>query len=211
MPGLATLTLFLLAAGVVLLTPGPAVLYIVTRSLEQGRRAGLISALGISLGTWVQVAAATLGLSSLLMKSIVAYMFLKYAGAAYLIYLGVKKFREGSSEAGAPPAASRSARHLFLNGALINVMNPKGALFLFAFLPQFVDPARGSVAAQVFLLGGIFAVMGMASDSAWAVLAGGARNWLAPRAKWWRRQNYVSGTVFIALGVAAAVSGSGRK
>jgi threonine/homoserine/homoserine lactone efflux protein len=206
------LLLFSSAALVLLVIPGPAVLYIVARSLDQGRKAGLASASGIATGGLAHVLAATLGLSALLVSSAAAYSVVKYAGAAYLFYLGIRKFRER-------PAAPSEVEHVqplpmrrvYAQGVVVNVLNPKTAIFFFAFLPQFVSAARGHVSAQFFALGMLFIVMGLVSDSGWALTAGSAAGWLRRNQAFMRNQRYVSGTVYLGLGMATAVSGSRHK
>jgi threonine/homoserine/homoserine lactone efflux protein len=212
LPPWSDLLLFCTAALVLLVIPGPAVLYVVARSVDQGRRAGLTSALGISTGGLAHVLAATLGLSALLVSSAAAYSVVKYAGAAYLLYLGIKKLRERPAAAGemihVPPLP---LRRVYAQGVVVNVLNPKTAIFFFAFLPQFVNPARGHVSSQFFALGMLFTVMGLASDSAWALTAGSAAGWLRRNQKFMRNQHYVTGTVYLGLGMATAVSGSRHK
>ena len=204
------LALFLAASLVLLATPGPAVLYIVARSLEQGRRAGIISVLGIHAGTLVHIAAAALGVSGILMTSASAFLAVKYAGAGYLIYLGVRRLW-ARREAAQPASDRRSHRSLFLQGVLVNVLNPKTALFFLAFLPQFVDVSRGSVALQILLLGAVFVVLGILCDGAWALLAGSAGNWLSRRPAFLRAERYVTGGVLVGLGLAAAFAGANQK
>ena len=212
LPPLNDLLLFATAALVLLLIPGPAVLYIVARSVDQGRRAGLASSSGIATGTLAHVMAATLGLSALLVSSAAAYSFVKYAGAAYLFYLGIKKFRErysaGDEVRHVPPLP---LRRIYTQGVLVQVLNPKTAIFFFAFLPQFVNPARGQVSLQFLALGMLFTVMGFVSDSVWAFTAGAAAGWLRRNQTYLRNQRYVSGTVYLGLGMATAVSGSRHK
>jgi threonine/homoserine/homoserine lactone efflux protein len=204
------LTLFFTAAILLLLTPGPAVTYIVTRSLTQGRRAGLVSTLGITSGTLLHVAAAAAGLSAILAASAAAFATVKYAGAAYLVWLGIRALRasEPPADAIAPPADT--LRRVFWEGALVSVLNPKTAIFFMAFLPQFVDPAR-EVAPQVALLGAMFAVMALCTDGAYALAAGSAAGWLRGNRRVMAGRRYVAGTVYLGLGVAAAFAGSGRK
>jgi len=212
LPPPTDLLLFITAALVLLLIPGPAVLYIVARSVDQGHRAGLVSACGIATGSLAHVLGATLGLSALLVSSASAYSLVKYAGAAYLFYLGIKKFRER-------PAADGEMKHVqplplrrvYAQGVLVNVLNPKTAIFFFAFLPQFVNPARGHVSLQFLALGIMFALLGLTSDSVWALTAGSAAGWLRRNRTFLRNQHYVSGTVYLGLGVATAVSGSRQK
>jgi threonine/homoserine/homoserine lactone efflux protein len=206
------LILFITTGLILLLVPGPPVLYVVARSVDQGRRAGLASSSGIATGTLAHVLAATLGLSALLLSSAVAYSFVKYAGAAYLFYLGVKKFREG-------PTADDEVKHVhalplrrvYAQGVLVQVLNPKIAIFFFAFLPQFVNPARGNVSLQFFALGMMFTAMGFISDSVWALTAGSAAGWLRRNQTFIRNERYISGTVYLGLGMVTAVSGSRHK
>ena len=160
--------LFLVASLALLITPGPAVLYVVTRAVDQGRSAGLVSALGVLVGTLCHVAAAALGLSALLMSSALAFRSVKY-----LIYLGIRKLRsrDGAQQMGIARQKHRLIS-VFRQGIIVNLFNPKTALFFLAFLPQFVDVRKGSVAIQILALGTIFACMGFATDSSWALLAG---------------------------------------
>jgi threonine/homoserine/homoserine lactone efflux protein len=212
LPGWSDLLLFISAALVLLFIPGPAVLYIVARSVEQGRRAGLASASGIATGTLAHVLAATLGLSALLLSSAIAYSVVKYAGAVYLLYLGIKKFRERPAvrdEVKQVPALP--LRRIYAQGILVQVLNPKTAIFFFAFLPQFVNPARGHVSLQFFVLGMIFILLGLSSDSVWALTAGSAAGWLRQNQAFIRNECYISGTVYLGLGMATAVGGSRHK
>jgi threonine/homoserine/homoserine lactone efflux protein len=211
MPDLSTLFLFVLAALLLLVTPGPAVFYIVARSVEQGRGAGIVATLGMHVGTLFHIGAAALGVSALLVSSALAFNVLKYLGAAYLIYLGVRKLlvRDELRQPAALPH-KRLAR-IFFESVLVNVFNPKTALFFFAFLPQFVDVSKGAVAGQIVLLGMVFVVIGILSDGLYAVLAGTAGDWLKGNLRLVRAQRYFAGTVFIGLGVATALAGSSKK
>ena len=202
------LLVFMTAAIVLLVIPGPAVLYIVARSVDQGRKAGLASCSGIATGGLVHVLAAAFGLSALLVSSAMAYSVVKYAGAAHLIYLGIKKFRERPAADGVKHVLPASLRHVYAQGVLVQVLNPKAAIFFFAFLPQFVNPRRGPVILQFLALGMVFTVMGFTSDSLWALTAGSAAGCLQRNSTFLRHQQYVSGTVYIGLGLATAVSGS---
>ena len=208
-PDASTLGLFVAAALALLLVPGPAVLYIVARSIDQGRVAGLVSVLGVHLGSLVHVAAAAVGLSSLLVSSAVAFSVVKYAGAAYLIYLGVRALiaREEPEDVEVRPAALGT---LLRQGAVVNILNPKTALFFLAFLPQFVDPDAGHVALQLVFLGLVFVALGLVTDSLYALAAGTAGEWLRSNRVYVGARRWVSGTVFIGLGLATAFSGSRR-
>lgn len=205
------LALFLVTAFVILITPGPAVLYIIARSVDQGRMAGIVSTLGVGLGTTFHVVAAALGMSALLAASATAFSVLKYLGAAYLVYLGIRKLMERDSSGLRLAREAESLDRIFWQGVVVNVLNPKTALFFLAFLPQFVDVSRGHVTLQMLVLGVLFVVMGMLSDGTWAIVAGGAARWLRNHLGFLRLQRYFSGSVFIGLGVAMAVSGDNRK
>ena len=210
-PSHSSLLLFVSAALLLLVIPGPAVFYILGRSIGHGRSAGLMSALGISVGSLVHTAAAAVGLSALLMSSALAFGVVKYLGAAYLIYLGVQKLRREESIELADSAPRIKLRRIFAQGIVVNVLNPKAALFFFAFLPQFVDASRGNVAGQILFLGILFALLGLLSDSLWALFAGTVAYWLRGSARRMRTQRYISGGMLISLGVATALAGSGGK
>ncbi len=207
----AKLALFLTATAVLLVTPGPAVLYIVARSMSQGPRAGLASVLGVEIGNSVHAAGAALGLAALLASSALAFSVVKYLGAAYLVALGIRKLlaKEAGGATRTREAPPRALRAVFAQGVVVAVLNPKTALFFLAFLPQFVDPARGSATAQVLVLGGLFVGLAVLSDSAYALLAGSLGRWLWGHPRFVRGERYVSGTVYIGLGALAALSGPG--
>jgi threonine/homoserine/homoserine lactone efflux protein len=207
----ARLPFFVAAALSLLLLPGPAVLYIVTRSIHQGRRAGIVSVLGIQLGTLFHVAAAALGLSAILMSSALAFSIVKYLGAAYLIFLGIRTLMTRPETAENPQVEAASLKRVFSQGVIVNVLNPKTALFFVAFLPQFADPARGSLALQLLLLGAIFVGLGMLTDGSYALLAGSFGQWLKRSRTFARMQRYVAGTVYIGLGVTTALAGSSNQ
>jgi threonine/homoserine/homoserine lactone efflux protein len=198
----STLALFMLASLALAVVPGPAVLYIVAQSVDQGRPAGLVSALGIGTGGLVHAVAATVGLSSLLASSATAFTIVKYAGAAYLILLGIRRLltrEEVGEEALQPPRANRQ---IFRDGVVVNVLNPKTALFFLAFLPQFVDPGASAATLQILLLGLIFVVIAFCSDSLWALAAGTLGSWLR-RSRWYLGvKRWVTGTVFVGLGLS---------
>ncbi|HKN75598.1 MAG TPA: LysE family translocator [Candidatus Acidoferrum sp.] len=213
-PSHSQLLFFIGTAALLLAIPGPAVLYIVGRSIGQSRNAGLVSALGIGVGTLIHTAAAAVGLSALLVSSAVAFSVVKYLGAAYLVYLGVQRLRnkESLAAAASDSAAPRvTLARVFSQGILVNVLNPKTALFFFAFLPQFIDPVRGHVAIQILSLGILFACMGTTSDSLWALFSGSVAGWLRGNQRWMRNERYVSGGVLISLGLATAFAGSSTK
>jgi threonine/homoserine/homoserine lactone efflux protein len=209
-PDQTSLGIFVLAALALLLTPGPAVLYIVARSIDQGRRAGLVSMLGVHVGTLVHVAAAAAGLAALLAASAAAFSTVKYLGAAYLVYLGVRKLLDRAAVTGGGPAAGPPLRRAFLDGVVVNVLNPKTALFFLAFLPQFVDVSRGHVGLQILALGGLFVSLGLITDGSYALTAGSAAQWLRRHQRFVAGERWVSGGMYIGLGVAAAVA-SGQR
>lgn len=198
--------LFVLASLVLLLVPGPAVLYIVARSVEQGRAAGLVSVLGIHLGTIVHIVAAAVGLSALIVSSAVAFAVVKYLGAAYLIWIGIRTLlaREAASEAPAIPAGR--LRRVFRDGFVVNLFNPKTAIFFLSFLPQFVDPARGALHWQILVLGLTFMGLGIVSDGLFALVAGAAGDFLRSNGRFLRVQRWFAGTSFIGLGITAALA-----
>ena len=210
-PGAASIGLFLSAALVLLIVPGPAVLYIFARSVEQGRGAGLVSILGIHTATLVHVAAAALGLSALLASSALAFSIVKYAGAAYLIWLGLKKIFGRAEPVGAISVKPHGHWRLFRDGFVVNLLNPKTALFFLAFLPQFVEVGRGHVAMQVAFLGILFAVLGSITDGCYALAAGTMGNWLKRSRGYLKVERYVSGVLFIGLGLTAAFAGNHKK
>ncbi|HEX7147653.1 MAG: LysE family translocator [Actinomycetota bacterium] len=211
MPETSTLALFAVAAVTLLVIPGPAVLYIVTRSVDQGRAAGLASVCGVHVGTLVHVAAAALGLSALLVSSATAYDTVRWLGAAYLVWLGVRRLM-AHDEPSAPASDPRTSRlglgRIFAQGVVVNVLNPKTALFFLAFLPQFVDTSRGSVPFQVVVLGVAFVLLGLLSDGAYAMAASTGAGWLRRRPGVARASRLVSGGVLISLGVTTALAGS---
>jgi len=199
-PDSTSMWLFGLAALALLVIPGPAVLYIVFQSAEQGRRVGLASVAGVHLGTLVHVAAASAGLSALIVASSLAFSVVKYAGAAYLVYLGIRKLLQRDPETQVE-RKREPLRRAFVRGMIVNALNPKTALFFLAFLPQFIAPDRGGVWSQALVLGFVFVGLGLITDSLYALAAGTVGGLLR------RRRNtvrYGSGLVFIALGATAA-------
>jgi threonine/homoserine/homoserine lactone efflux protein len=205
-----TLALFLPAVFVLLITPGPVVLYIITRTIDRGRGAGLVSVLGSEIGNLVHVLAAALGLSAILLSSTLAFDVVKYLGAAYLIYLGVRKLLSPTETAQQTVEPAPLGR-IFWQGIAVAVLNPKTALFFFAFLPQFVDRSRGAVTLQILLLGLIMLAMAIISDSCYALAAGAAGNWLRGSQLFPRIQRYLTGSIYIGLGVAALLAGGSKK
>jgi threonine/homoserine/homoserine lactone efflux protein len=206
MPAPSTLALFALAALALIAIPGPNMVYVATRSMSEGRRSGFASALGLLTGTLINVAAAAAGLSALIASSATAFNTLRYLGAAYLVFLGLKALlQKDKSDPNAPPKPVSLAR-AYRQAIVVQLLNPKVALFFLAFLPQFVDPARGPVATQVLVLGAILGTLGFAMDCGYAIAAGAA----AKRLGGFRHGRQVTGAVYLALGAAAALTGGRR-
>jgi threonine/homoserine/homoserine lactone efflux protein len=204
---------FVLLAFVLIVVPGPSVLFVVTRSLTLGRGAGVATVVGNAAGAYVQVVAVAFGLGAIVQESITVFTVIKLAGAAYLVYLGVQTFRHRRALAAAlyAPVEPKMLRRILTDGFLVGVLNPKVIVFFMAALPQFVDRDGGSVAVQLLLLGAIFCAIALLCDSAWALLAGAARAWLASSP---RRLSAIGGTgglVIIGLGTGLAVSGRPKQ
>jgi threonine/homoserine/homoserine lactone efflux protein len=205
-PDPSRLAFFVAASLLLLAVPGPAVLYVVTQSVSQGRRAGMASVAGIHTGTLVHIAGATVGLSALLASSALAFNVVKYLGAAYLIVVGIRRLASGEQPTPDREPGTRSHGRLYRQGIVVNVLNPKTALFFVAFLPQFVDPDRGAPWTQILVLGVLFAVLGLLSDGTWAFVGGTLGERLRRSRHFPGIQRYVSGSVFVGLGAAAALS-----
>jgi threonine/homoserine/homoserine lactone efflux protein len=199
---------FLGASLALLLVPGPAVLYITARSANQGRLAGLVSVLAIETANFLQAVAATLGLSAILLSSALAFDVVKYLGAAYLIYLGVRKLLIREEETANGDVKPESLSRIYWQGFAINLLNPKTALFYFAFLPQFVDPARGNVTAQTLFLGALFVGMAFITDSLYALAASSLAERLRGSQHFQKGQRYFAGLVYVGLGITTALTGS---
>ena len=199
----STIWLFVVAAATLLLIPGPAVFYIMARSMDQGKKAGLVSVLGVSLGGAVHVLAGAIGVSAILMTSATAFTIVKYLGAAYLIYLGCKTLFSATDRTTSetPKAPRKKVVKIFTESALVEIMNPKTALFFFAFFPQFISPAAGSVTVQFLLLGAIFLILALITDGLYAVLAASIRKRINVSS---RLQNRITGYMYIVLGVFSA-------
>ena len=201
---------FVAASLLVLLIPGPGVLYVVARSTTQGTVAGLVSVLGLSAGAFLHVIAAVVGLSALLLASATAFNVVKLLGAGYLIYLGVRMILDRAPVSGPGALSKVPYGRLFADGVIVSIFNPKIAIFFLAYLPQFVSPAGGAVAAQILMLGLIYCGLAILTDGAYALAAGGLRRWLGrvvSRARWPR---VLGGSMFIALGIQAAIAGRPR-
>jgi threonine/homoserine/homoserine lactone efflux protein len=208
MPSLDTFLLFAGAAFVLIVIPGPAVLFIVSHSLAHGRRAGLASAAGTASGEFLHVVAAALGLSAVVASSTTAFETVKLIGAAYLVLLGIKtlltRVHGDPIEGDERPTVSH--RRSYWRGYRVGALNPKTALFFLAFLPQFVHPERGAVAVQTLLLGTVFCLIAWVSDSSYALVVGTLAERMRRSTAVARTRRWVSGTVMVALGAEAAAS-----
>lgn len=206
LPPWPLLSAFLIASLVLAITPGPGVLYIVTRTLAQGRRVGLASVAGVGIGNFANAVFAAIGLAALFAISALAFTVVKYAGAAYLIYLGIRALRAPavqSTDVQAPPA---SVARVFRDGLVVSLLNPKTTMFFAAFLPQFMTPGHG-VIAQSILLGGLFVAIAALTDSCYALAAGTLAPMLNSRAGSRSAGRIVTGSAFIALGAFTALTG----
>lgn len=210
MPEPTTFVLFAGAALALLVVPGPSVLYIVTRGIHQGRPAALVSVLGVTTATLVHTAFAAIGLSAILASSATAFALVKYAGSAYLIYLAIRTWRDRSDERIDSPSPAVPLRRVYLEGFIVNLLNPKTALFILALLPQFVDPARGAPGLQILLLGGTLACLGLVSDGAYALASGSIGGWLRRRRSMAAVQRRISAAIYAALGIGTALIGERR-
>ena len=212
MPDVSTFALFVAAALALLLVPGPAVIYVVARSVEGGRLTGLVSVLGIELGTLMHVVFAAAGLSAIVVSSAAAFSVVKWLGAAYLVWLGLRQIlgRDGGDQEAPLSGSGENRLRVFSQSVLVQVLNPKVALFFLAFLPQFVDPSRSAAWTQVVVLGTTLATLGLFTDGLYALLGGTAGEWIRKQragAGLRRARRYVTGGVYIALGAVAAISG----
>jgi len=205
---LSQLYFFMGATLALLLVPGPAVLYITARSANQGRLAGLVSVLAIETANFLQAVAATLGLSAILLSSALAFDLVKYLGAAYLIYLGIRRLIASDNGTSEGMGKRESLWRIYWQGFMVNLLNPKTALFFFAFLPQFVNPARGNVTGQTLLLGALFVGMAIITDSFYALLASSLAERLKGNRHFQTRQRYFAGLVYVGLGITTALTGS---
>lgn len=210
MPTWDTITLFLAATSVLVVTPGPVIIYIIACTVDRGYKAGLISVIEVGVGTLAHVIAAALGISVILRSSMLAFAVVKYAGAAYLIYLGIRTLTTYQTAQQKNVSIPQSLTLMFAQGALINILNPKTALFFFAWLPRFIDPDRGSVAGQTALFGCLIVTLGFCNDSVYILLAGTASRWLRQNTRFLIIQRYFAGCVYLLLGITAAIAGTGK-
>ena len=210
MPDWPTLAAFAGAAMLLFILPGPAVLYIITRSLSQGRTAGLVSVAGVHVGSMVHVVAAAAGLSAIIAASAGGFTAVRWLGAAYLIYLGIRTILSRDDTFATGTAEPASYRRIFAQGVIVNVLNPKVALFFLAFVPQFIDPSIGNTTLQVVVLGIVFVSAGVVSDGIYALAAGTLGDRLSAKPRWRTMSRYGAGAIYLTLGAMAVFAGSGK-
>lgn len=201
---------FALAALLLIAVPGPSVLFVIGRTLALGRRGGLLSVLGNAAGELLQIAAVALGVGAVLARSVLLFGVVKFAGAAYLIYLGIQAIRhrgKGPTTAGKPRPTS--SWQIFRQGFFVGATNPKSIVFFVAVLPQFVDYSAGAIALQLATLGALFIAIALASDSGWALIAGTARRWFASSPRRIAALGTTGGVMMIGLGGTLALVGNG--
>lgn len=198
---------FALASFLLIVVPGPSVLFVVGRSLTLGRRGGLLSVAGNELGGLVPITAVAIGIGALVSESIVAFTVIKIAGGAYLVFLGVQAIRHRHAAAPASSAPGSGSRLLW-QGFMVGATNPKTIVFFVAVLPQFVDPGRGGVPAQMMILGLIFTLVALVCDSIWALIAGTARSWFARSPRRMSQMNTAGGGMMIGLGSGLLLTGN---
>lgn len=205
MPHTHDLVVFIAASLALLIVPGPAVLYIVARAIDHGRRGGVVSVLGLAVGSVVMVAFAAFGVAALIAASPAAFEAVRYLGAAYLAYLGIRTAFTRPEVADSPGGSARSLRRIFGEGIVVSLLNPKSGLFFFAFLPQFVNP-EGSVRLQIMALGLLFIGLAVVTDGTYALVAGSLAGRLRDR-RFARIRRVVVPVVYLALAVLAVLAG----
>jgi threonine/homoserine/homoserine lactone efflux protein len=223
MPAWSSIILFVMTASVLVITPGPAVLYIIACSLAHGRRAGVVSAMGTATGNLLHAGATTLGISAVLASSALAFGAVQYCGAAFLIYHGLRTigaavlldqkwypFGAPGAAQQCPQPAARPGLGLFVQGVLVNLLNPVNTLFFCAVLPQFIEPLSGPVVGQMLFLGGLYVVLGLGNGSLYALLAGTLSRWLQGHAWYWRLLYGLIGSLYIGLGLVTACAGMNK-
>ena len=200
---------FMLIATVLILVPGPSVLFVVTRSLTLGRRAGFATAVGNAAGVYLQVTLVAVGVGAIVQESIAVFTVVKLAGALYLVYLGVQTFRHRRSLAAALDLhpQPKQLRRILVDAFVVGIANPKVIVFFVAVLPQFVDPDAGAVPLQLLTLGAVFCTIAVICDGTWALAAGAARDWLVRKPRRLEAIGGAGGIVMIGLGAGLAVSG----
>lgn len=209
MPPTDRLLTFLVAALIIIVIPGPSVLFTIGRALTAGRRGAFLSLVGNAVGSGLQVVAVAAGIGAIVQRSSEIYTAIKFIGALYLVYLGVQAFRHRHALRATigMPVAVRSRRRLFLDGVVVGASNPKMIVFFTVVMPQFTDPGLGHVWLQMLVLGAFVPVIAVACDSVWAFAAGTARIWLANSPRRLSAVGGAGGLAIVGLGVAVAVTG----
>lgn len=206
---LSNLLTFALAAAVLIAVPGPSVLFVIGRSLALGRKGGLLSVLGNALGMIPQIVAVALGVGVALAQSVLLFTIVKFAGAAYLVFLGIQAIRHrGRSTTAADPSRSASTFRVLREGFIVGATNPKSLVFFVAVLPQFVEYTSGAIPLQLAILGAVFLLIALVSDSIWALVAGTARQWFARSPRRISTLSTTGGAMMIALGGSLALTGT---
>ena len=198
--------LFITVSWALIIAPGPDMLYVITRGMTYGRGAGMLSAIGVICGILVHTTAAALGLTLIFQTSATAFLIVKYLGALYLIYLGIKSWRDKSNFQLERSSSIVSSRELFWQGVLSNVLNPKIAIFFLAFLPQFVDKGSGQVTLQLTVLGLIFAFLGLCFLLVVGYSSGTIGSWLSHRPQYAQLSHRLTGGILIGLGMRLALA-----
>lgn len=206
-----TLLVFAAASVALILTPGPNMLYIVGRSVGQGRRAGVVSTFGVGTGLLVHLAAAVVGISAVIASSAAAFRIVRYAGAVYLVYLGVRHLLGEGERAERTTTDDPGTRTTFVRGIVTMVLNPKMAVFFLAYFPQFVRPATGNATTQMLILGAVYLLLEVGIYLGIALVTGRAGEWLRAETRFWKAQRWVTGGTFLALGAATALGGPNRR
>jgi threonine/homoserine/homoserine lactone efflux protein len=202
----AKFVLFIGVSWALILAPGPDMLYVITRGVTQGRKAGMLSAIGVICGILVHTTAAAFGLTLILQTSAIAFLIVKYLGAVYLIYLGIKAWQDKGTFNLQPSSSSLSLRKIFWQGVLSNVLNPKIAIFFLAFLPQFVDKGSSNVALQMVILGLTFACFGLCFLLVVGYSSGAIGSWLTHRPQYPKFLQRFAAGILIALGIRLALT-----
>jgi threonine/homoserine/homoserine lactone efflux protein len=212
MPSVDSFLAFALASFLLVIVPGPSVLFVVSRGMALGRRAALATVVGNAAGVYVQVLLVAVGLGAVISRSAIIFNTVKFAGSAYLVYLGAQAFRHRRRLSTVLDAAGtyRPTGHLLREGFLVGISNPKAAVFFAAILPQFVNPAGAPAGLQMAVLGLVFVLVALLSDSAWGLAAGSARAWLAASPRRLELLGGAGGLTMIGLGVGLAASGGRR-
>jgi threonine/homoserine/homoserine lactone efflux protein len=205
---LSHLTAFVVTALIIIAVPGPSVLFVIGRSLSLGRRGGLMSVVGNTLGIVPQLAAAALGVGVVVAKSVLLFQLLKLAGAAYLVYLGVQAIRHRHTKVEVAPSEPRATRRLIGQGFVVGLTNPKSIVLFVAVLPQFADPSAGNLPLQIVILGLTVVMIGMVNDCLWVVAASAARQWFAQSKERIARLGATGGVMMIGLGATLALTGA---